>query len=53
MSQLLDEGKIVLTLDYAVLRFQVDHCYRISREMGYTPYVSTAELDQIFIHPEN
>lgn len=53
MSQLLDKGKIVLTLDYATLRFQVDHCYRISREMGYTPYVSTAKLDQIFVHPGN
>ena len=53
MSQLLDEGKIVLTLDYAILRFQVDYCYRISRKMDYTPYVSTAELDNIYIYPGN
>ena len=31
MQKILDENKLVLTLDYANLRFQVEHCYRNSR----------------------
>ena len=50
MQKILDENKLVLTLDYANLRFQVEHCYRNSRSKGYVPYVSTDELDQIFFY---
>ncbi len=51
MDWLRDQGKLVLTLDYAVLRFQVTRCYQRSREQGYVPYVSTAVLDSIRLPP--
>lgn len=51
MDWLRDEGKLVLTLDYAILRFQVARCYERSREQGYVPYVSTALLDEIRLPP--
>ena len=50
MGGALDEGLVVFTLDYAVLPFQVDRCYRMSQTKGFIPYVSTAELNRIFPH---
>lgn len=51
MDKLLKKGKMILTLDYAILRFQVDRCYWRAQRKGYVPYVSIAELDRIIIHP--
>ena len=43
-------GKLVLTVDYAGSRNNIDDAYRKSSAKGYVPYVSTRDLDRLFIY---
>jgi cysteinyl-tRNA synthetase len=42
-----DEGKLVLTVDYANSRSNVDDAYRRSRNKGYVPFVTVRDLDRM------
>ncbi len=50
MSNLLSEGKLILTLDYTENESEIDFVYNRSGMMGFVPYVSTKELGGITIN---
>lgn len=43
-------GKLVLTVDYAGSTKNINDAYRKSNAKGYVPYVSTRDLDRMFIY---
>lgn len=43
-------GKLVLTVDYAGSTDNINDAYRKSSAKGYVPYVSTRDLDRMFIY---
>jgi cysteinyl-tRNA synthetase len=44
-------GKLVLTIDYATLPAHVDDAYAKSLRMGYVPFVTVRDLDQLTVNP--
>jgi cysteinyl-tRNA synthetase len=46
-----NDGKLVLTVDYATTPAHVDDAYAKSLAQGYVPFVTVRDLDQLTINP--
>ena len=46
-----DDGKLVLTVDYATSLSHVDDAYAKSQAKGYIPFCTVCDLDQLIINP--
>lgn len=44
-------GKLVLTVDYAIVQEHIDDAYAKSQAKGYVPFVTVRDLDQLTINP--
>ena len=44
-------GKLVLTIDYATSRANVNDTYAKSRAKGYVPFATVRDLDRLIINP--
>ncbi len=47
----LNAGKLVLTVDYAHARSNVEDAYESSRSRGYVPFVTVRDLDRLIVNP--
>ncbi len=51
LDRFLQDGKLVLTVDYAATPAHIDSAYAWSRARGFIPFVTVRNLDQLTINP--